>query len=98
MNSLMLYFFLGLALCVTTVLGSHFRGAIFMVRPSPGGAENAFTLQYPFAALRAPYILVLHDNYLSSGVIASSYVCVLHYSIPQGLFAAAKQILFAAAQ
>ena len=22
------------------VLGSHFRGAIFMVRPNPGGGEN----------------------------------------------------------
>ena len=24
----------------TCVLGTHFRGAIFMVRPSPGGGEN----------------------------------------------------------
>ena len=29
-----------LLLHVSATLGSHFRGAIFMVRPSPGGGEN----------------------------------------------------------
>ena len=29
-----------LLLYVSAALGSHFRGAIFMVRPSPSGGEN----------------------------------------------------------
>ena len=28
------------AACCTLVRSSHFRGAIIMVRPQPGGAEN----------------------------------------------------------
>ena len=33
-RSLLLLFY------VSAALGSHFRGAIFMVRPSPGGGDN----------------------------------------------------------
>ena len=29
-----------LLICISTGLGSHFRGAIFMVRPSPGAVES----------------------------------------------------------